>query len=109
MAKYLGKISAVVTANTAEFTSKLNSAAGTVRKFAGEVQGNITGAMNEADRAFKSVLTPLQKLQASLKAASSIGLDFKGFDGAIRDIEGLKARMQTLGGKRKACARREWV
>ena len=98
MAKYLGKISAVVTANTAEFTSKLNSAAGTVRKFAGEVQGNITGAMNDADRALKSVLTPLQKLQASLKAASSIGLDFKGFDGAIRDIEGLKARMQTLKG-----------
>ena len=98
MAKYLGKISAVVTANTADFTNKLNSAAGTVRKFAGEVQGNITGAMNDADRAFKSVLTPLQKLEASLKAASSMKLSFKGVDGAIRDIEGLKARMQTLKG-----------
>ncbi len=98
MAKYLGKISAVVTANTADFTNKLNSAAGTVRKFAGEVQSNITGAMNDADRAFKSVLTPLQKLEASLKAASSMKLSFKGVDGAIRDIEGLKARMQTLKG-----------
>ena len=98
MAGYLGKISAVVTANTADFTGKLNSAAGTVRKFAGEVQGNITRAMSESDRAFKSVLTPLQTLQSSLKAASSIGLNFKGFDGAIRDIEGLKARMQTLKG-----------
>ena len=98
MAKYLGKISAVVTANTADFTNKLNSAAGTVRKFAGEVQSNITGAMKGADLAFKSVLTPLQKLEASLKAASSMKLSFKGVDGAIRDIEGLKARMQTLKG-----------
>ena len=98
MAGYLGKISAVVTANTADFTSKLNSASGTVKKFAGEVQGNITTAMKDADRALKSVLTPLQTLQASLKAASSQGLNFKGFDGAIRDIEGLKARMQTLKG-----------
>jgi len=98
MAGYLGKISAVVTANTADFTSKLNSASGTVRKFAGDVQGNITRAMSESDRAFKSVLTPLQTLQASLKAASAIPLNFKGFDGAIRNIEGLKARMQTLKG-----------
>lgn len=98
MAKYLGKISAVVTANTADFTNKLNSAAGTVRKFAGEVQGNITGAMKGADLAFKSVLTPLQKLEASLKAASSMKLSFKGVDGAIGDIEALKARMQTLKG-----------
>jgi hypothetical protein len=97
MAKaYLGKISALVTANTSDFNSKLNASANELRSFAKSVQGNITRATQDANRAFTSILTPLQKFEASLKAASSMRLSFKGFQGAINDINELKARLATL-------------
>jgi hypothetical protein len=97
MAKaYLGKISALVTANTSDFNSKLNASANELRSFAKSVQGNITRATQDANRAFTSILTPLQKFEASLKAASSMRLSFKGFAGAIKNVEELKQRLTTL-------------
>jgi hypothetical protein len=97
MAKaYLGKISALVTANTSDFNSKLNASANELRNFAKSVQNNITRTTQDANRAFSAILTPLQKFEASLKAASSMRLSFKGFQGAINDIDELKARLATL-------------
>jgi len=97
MAKaYLGKISALVTANTSDFNSKLNASAKELRNFAKSVQSNITRTTQDANRAFSAILTPLQKFEASLRAASSMRLSFKGFQGAIKDVEELKARLATL-------------
>jgi len=95
---YLGKISALVTANTGDFSRNLNAAASDVRKFAATVQSNITKASSDAERSFKAIYTPLQTLERSLKAASSMKLSFKGFDGAIRDVNVLKERLTSLKG-----------
>jgi antitoxin component of RelBE/YafQ-DinJ toxin-antitoxin module len=95
---YLGKISALVTANTGDFSRNLNAAASDVRKFATSVQNNITKASSDAERAFKSIYTPLQTLERSLAAAASMKLSFKGFDGAIRDINVLKERLTSIKG-----------
>lgn len=97
MAKaYLGKISALVTANTTDFNNKLNASANELRNFAKSVQSNITRTTQDANRAFSAILTPLQKFEASLRAASSMRLSFKGFQGAIKDVDELKARLATL-------------
>jgi len=93
---YLGKISALVTANTSDFNNKLNASANELRNFAKSVQSNITRTTQDANRAFSAILTPLQKFEASLRAASSMRLSFKGFQGAIKDVEELKARLATL-------------
>jgi hypothetical protein len=93
---YLGKISAIVTANTADFQAKLDSSASTVRKFSREVQTNITRAMGDAEKSIQSIYTPLQRLEGSLKAAGSLKLSFKGFAGAIKDVEDLKSRLGSL-------------
>jgi hypothetical protein len=93
---YLGKISAIVTANTADFQAKLEDAAGGVRKFSREVQSNITKAMGDAEKSIQSIYTPLQRLEGSLKAAGSLKLSFQGFAGAIKDVEDLKGRLGGL-------------
>jgi hypothetical protein len=93
---YLGKISAVVTANTADFQAKLEDAASGVRKFSREVQTNITKAMGDAEKSIQSIYTPLQRLEGSLKAAGDLKLKFKGFAGAIKDVEDLKSRLGSL-------------
>ena len=93
---YLGKISAVVTANTVDFSRNLNGAAADLKRFAGAVERDITRATNDANKAFSSMLTPLQRLERALQAASSMKLSFRGFAGAIRDIDGLKQRLATL-------------
>jgi hypothetical protein len=93
---YLGKISAIVTANTADFQAKLEGGASSVRKFSREVQTNITKAMGDAEKSIQSIYTPLQRLEGSLKAAGSLKLSFKGFAGAIKDVEDLKSRLGSL-------------
>jgi hypothetical protein len=93
---YLGKISAIVTANTADFQAKLEGGAASVRKFSREVQTNITKAMGDAEKSIQSIYTPLQRLEGSLKAAGSLKLSFKGFAGAIKDVEDLKSRLGSL-------------
>jgi len=93
---YLGKISAVVTANTVDFSRNLNGAAADLKRFAGAVERDITRATNDANKAFSSMLTPLQRLERALQAASSMKLSFRGFAGAIKDIDGLRQRLATL-------------
>ena len=93
---YLGKISAIVTANTSDFQAKLGDAAGGVRKFSREVQSNITKAMGDVEKSIQSIYTPLQRLEGSLKAAGGLKLSFQGFAGAIKDVEDLKGRLGEL-------------
>lgn len=93
---YLGKISAVVSANTADFQAKLNASANDVRSFAKSVQSNLTSASREAARSFESIYTPLQKFERSLQAAASMKLSFKGFAGALKDVDVLRQRLGSM-------------
>lgn len=90
---YLGKISALVTANTSDFQAKLSGSAQSVRDFAGQVQRNLAGAARDSARAFESIYTPLQRFERSLQAAGSLKLSFKGFPGALKDLDALQQRM----------------
>jgi hypothetical protein len=93
---YLGKISAVVSANTADFQSKLNASARDVQAFARSVQSNLTAASRDAARSFEGIYTPLQKFERSLQAAASMKLSFKGFAGAIKDVDVLRQRLGSM-------------
>jgi hypothetical protein len=93
---YLGKISAVVSASTGDFDSKLAKSAKEVANFASRVQGNLTSASTQAARALEGIYTPLQKVERSLRAAESMKLSFKGFKGLIGDVDALQRRLQGL-------------
>ena len=96
MASYLGKISAIVSANTAGYVRGLNEAATQTRAFAQTVQNDISRASREADRSLKSILTPLQQFQRSLNAAVSERLAFKGVDGIVTGIGQLQTKLREL-------------
>ena len=96
MAGYLGKISAVVSANTADFDSKLSASAREVSVFARAVQSNLTAASRDAARALDSIYTPIQRFERSLQAAASMKLSFAGFAGAIKDVDVLRQRLMTM-------------
>ena len=93
---YLGKISAVVSASTADFDNKLSKSAKEVANFASRVQGNLTSASSQAARALEGIYTPLQKVERSLRAAESMKLSFKGFKGLIGDVDALQRRLQGM-------------
>ena len=93
---YLGKISAVVTANTFEYRRGLNEAAADTKRFASTVESNIKRASTDAQRSFNAILLPIQKFEASLKAAASQKLSFAGFSAAVRTVEELKQRLGEL-------------
>lgn len=79
MSGYLGKISAIVSANTADFDNKLNKSASEVRKFASSIQGSLTAAQNGSSAALRGIYTDAQKLERALRAVSTGKLSFKGF------------------------------
>ena len=81
MAKaYLGKISALVTANTSDFNSKLNASAQQVGNFARAMQTQLTRAENTATASLRNIYTESQKVSRALQAAASQRLKFKGYD-----------------------------
>lgn len=92
---YLGKISAVVSASTADFDAKLAKSAKEVGAFASRVQTNLTSASRSAAKALEGIYTPMQKFERSLQAAGSLKLSFKGFPGMIRDLDSLQARLNS--------------
>jgi len=95
MAKaYLGKISALVTANTSDFNSKLNASAKEVRSFASSMQSALNRAETSATSSLRGIYTEAQKLERALKAASSVRLSFKGVEtGSLDDAS---RRLQQL-------------
>lgn len=94
---YLGKISAIVSANTAQFVRPLNAAAAETRQFAKDVENNISRGVNGANSSLRGIYTPLQRFQQSLDAAfQDRTLRFRGFQGAVRDVESLRARLSSL-------------
>ena len=88
MAGYLGKISAIVTANTSDFNNKLSASAKEVRSFAASMQSSITRAQSGATSSLRGIYTEAQKLERALKAASTMSLSFKGFDASkFKNVE----------------------
>jgi hypothetical protein len=98
---YLGKISAIVSANTADFDGKLSKSAKEVSSFARSVQSNLTSASRQAARSLEGIYTPLQKFERSLQAAATMKLSFKGFPGMIKDLDSLQSRLNSALSKRQ--------
>jgi len=78
---YLGKISAVVSVNTGDFAGKLNACARDVKSFAASTERDLKSASRSAAKSFGSIYTEVQKLERSLRAATSLKLDFTGLKG----------------------------
>jgi hypothetical protein len=93
---YLGKISAIVSANTGSYVRGLNESAARTRDFAREVQSTLRRASSEASKSIQSIYTPLQQFERALQNASSLKLSFKGFPGAIKTVEELQASLAKL-------------
>lgn len=93
---YLGKISAIVTANTGDYVRKLNESASETRNFAKTVESTLRSASRDAAKSLQGIYTPLQQFERALRAAASQRLSFKGFDGAINTVEQLKQRLATI-------------
>lgn len=93
---YLGKISAVVSANTGSYVRGLNESAARTRDFAREVQSTLRRASSEASKSIQAIYTPLQQFERALQNASSLKLSFKGFPGAIKTVEELQASLAKL-------------
>jgi hypothetical protein len=97
MAGYLGKISAVISANTGDFTAKLNQSAKEVGRFAKSMESTLGAASRQAASSLANIYTPLQKVERALQAASTQKLQFAGFAGAIKTVEALRDRLASLG------------
>lgn len=97
---YLGKISAVISANTGDYVRKLNESAKETAAFARTVQQTLGRASSEASKSLEGIYTPLQKVERALRAAASQKLAFRGFDGAIRDVQSLQSAIAKLTDKK---------
>jgi hypothetical protein len=98
---YLGKISAIVSANTGDYVRKLNESAASTKRFAQSIQRDLSRASAEATKSVTGILTPLQRVERALQNAGSQRLRFRGFDGAIRTVEDLSKRLAGLDDDRQ--------
>ena len=89
---YLGKISAIVTANTGDFKPKLDGAAKDVSSFARSVQSTLSASSAASTKALRDIYTEAQKFDRATKAANSQKLSFKGFDSASLQAATTKAK-----------------
>lgn len=93
---YLGKISAVVAANTGDYVRKLNDSASQTKAFARTISADLGKASREASRSIESILTPLQRFERAIQNAASQKLAFRGFDGAIETVEQLRKAIASV-------------
>ncbi len=92
---YLGKISAVISANTGDYVRKLNESAKETAAFARTVQQTLGRASSEASKSLEGIYTPIQKVERALRAAASQKLAFRG------STAGALHRLQR--GSRRGC------
>ena len=93
---YLGKISAVISANTGDYVRGLNEGAKATRDFAKTVQSTLNRSASEAAKAFEGIYTPLQQFERAIRQAGQLRLNFKGFEGAVRNINDLQKRLNGV-------------
>jgi hypothetical protein len=70
---YIGKISALVTASTADLERKLRGATGDVSRFGNSLTSTLSSASSSAQRSLNSIFTPLQRLQRAIEGGSGTG------------------------------------
>jgi hypothetical protein len=83
---YIGKISAVVTANTSAFSRQLANAGKSVNAFENTLNSSLTRASNNAQGSLQKIFTQFQQLEGRLKTAVDLNLRTDGQAGAIRAI-----------------------
>lgn len=93
---YLGKISAVVAANTGDYVRGLNEGAKATRNFAKDVQSTLTRSARDAAKAFEGIYTPLQQVERALRQAGQLRLNFGGFQNAVKNISDLQKRLNDV-------------
>ena len=71
---YIGKISAVVTANTSDLSRRLAAAQGDFNKFANRLELSIGAASRKAGDSIDGIFTRYQRLERSLRSALEINL-----------------------------------
>jgi hypothetical protein len=71
---YIGKISALVTASTADLSRKLQGSTRDVDRFARSVNSQIAGASASAKKSLEGIFTPLQRAQRAFSAGLSLNL-----------------------------------
>jgi hypothetical protein len=64
---YIGKISAIVTANTSELSKKLKGSSKDVENFGAKLNRSVASAAKSATRSLEGIFTPLQRLQRQLQ------------------------------------------
>lgn len=93
MAGYIGKISAVVTANTSDLSRKLSSATTDVDKFAQGINRSLASASAAATASLEKIFTPLQRLERKLQTA--LQLNIRTGD-QISQIQGLVSAAEQI-------------
>lgn len=95
---YIGKISAVVTANTSDLSRKLQGSVGEVDKFANRIASSIARSSAAAQDSLNKIFTPLQRLQRNIQAGLA-GNVFKrdNVDQYIRGIQQAVSISEQLG------------
>lgn len=102
---YLGKISAIVSANPLNFQKGLSDAADSARLFGKTVKSNIQSSMRDSERSFDGIMTQAQKLKASLDAAVANKIKFVGFAELDADIAPAVTRMTELANAANSIAK----
>lgn len=86
MSNYIGKISAIVTANTSDLSRKLGGARNELNAFGRSIQSSIGSANRRAAQSFNEIFTPLQRLQRALAAANRNPLDLRIDTTKVREL-----------------------
>jgi len=71
---YIGKISALVTASTADLSRKLQGSTRDVNRFANSIQSQIATASRAAQSSLNGIFTPLQRIERALFAGRRLNL-----------------------------------
>lgn len=74
---YIGKISAVVTANTSDLSKKLRGSIQDWNKFGSSINSSLNKASTDAVKSLEKIFTPVQRLERQLKAALSSPLNIR--------------------------------
>lgn len=91
---YLGKISAIVSANTSDFSAKLAASGKEVQSWARSLNSAVNTASSKASSSLRGIYTEAQKAERALQAIQTKKIDFRGFDG--QNLGAAVDRMRSL-------------
>lgn len=90
---YIGKISAVVTANTSDLSRKLQGAVKDVDRFSQTLNRSVSSAASQATASLEKIFTPLQRLERKLQTALRLNLRTAA---EVREIQSLTQATEQL-------------